>query len=151
MDKHKKGKDETEAFSVTDGKDHVAGIKSLHVMLLQDDGGWFAQGLEVDYASCGKTIDEAKDNFANGLVLTVCEHLTMHGNLDKVLVVAPQEAWEEYFKTPPDKIEKQALSFVTSVNVFTQAGATDPLKKAKAFPFSGVQFVKSTHHTPAYC
>ena len=146
-----KTKSSTEVYAVTDGKNATAEIKSLHVMLLPDDGHWFAQGLEIDYAACGETIEQARENFAHGLAFTVCEHLMMHGNLDKVLNVAPKEAWLEYYNTPSDSIKKHALSFVTSVKVFEDAGAKDPAVAAKAFPFSGMQFLKGTATADAVC
>lgn len=147
--KSAKSDQETEAFSTADGNVHLAGVKSLHVMLLPDGEGWFAQGLEIDYAACGTTMEEAKHNFAHGLAMTFSEHLTMYGDIGKALVVAPQEAWEEYYKTPADQIEKKSLSFVASVELFEEAGVIEPEKKVEAFPFSGIQYIQGLQPSPA--
>lgn len=126
----------TLAASVSDGKTHAAGVKALHVLLCQEDGGWFAQGLEIDYFASGATLDEAKENFAKGLILTTNEHLLMYGNLKKILVLAPQEAWDEYYKAPPETIiMKELLDFVTAISSPAQRAA------AKAIPFDVMQFI----------
>lgn len=120
---------------------HAASVKALRVMLLpEENGAWFAQGLEIDYFACGASIDEAKKNFAEGLARTVCDHLVIHGNLNKVLVPASKEEWGVYLNTPPEQIKKQELSFVAAVKVFEKA--KEPAEKAKAFPFEGIQFYK---------
>lgn len=138
----------THAFTKADGDKLTFGVKSLHVMLLPDGDGWFAQGLEIDYAACGSTMEEAKKHFAHGLVLTFSEHLTMYGDIAKALVVAPQEAWEEYYKTPTDQIEKDSLSFVATVELFEEAGITEPEKTAEVFPFAGIQYIQGLQ--PSY-
>jgi hypothetical protein len=141
MGRFSEKKVQTEATYVSKGNEHAAVVKALHVMLLpEENDAWFAQGLEIDYFACGASIEEAKANFLHGLARTVCEHLVMHGNLNKVLVPASKEEWDEYSKTPPDKIKKQALSFVTAVKVFEQA--KEPAEKAKLFPYDGIQFYK---------
>jgi hypothetical protein len=140
------------SFSSND-KLHSASVKALRVMLLPEDGGhWFAQGLEIDYAACGASEKEATENFVKGLACTVCEHVAMYGNLSKVLVPAPKEAWEEYFNTPAEQIRKQDISFVAKMEILKQAKADEPQQKAtwdKFFPFEGIQFLKGLIPTPA--
>lgn len=119
---------------------NIAAVKALHVMLVPDSGGWFAQGLEIDYAACGSTPDEAKNNFGQGLSLTLCEHLLMYGHIKKVLVVAPQEAWEEYFQTPAEGIQKQTCDLVTFLQETTEK--KPKLEQVeKAFPFNSIEFI----------
>ena len=69
-------------MAISDGGLHAAAVKALHVHLLQDGNGWFAQGMQIDYSACGETLDEVKHNFAHGLCLTINEHLLMYGHID---------------------------------------------------------------------
>ena len=50
----------TTAIHAKDGNNHCVTLSALRVMLLEDSSGWFAQGLEIDYAASGATIDEVK-------------------------------------------------------------------------------------------
>lgn len=135
--KHKLG-----AVAAHVGNDHIqaAGVKALHVFLCPEDGQWTAQGIEIDYAASGASIEEAQKNFADGLVLTVNEHLVMHGNLDKVLETAPKDVLEQYIKTLPAELKK--LDFVTAVQLFKKAKVSKPEQKALEFPFEGIQFAE---------
>ena len=118
-----------------------AEVKALHVMLLPDGHGWFAQGLEIDYAACGGTFDEAKNNFIKGLGLTVCENLVMYGHIEKVLTPAPKEAWNEFYNTPADGIKRHTLSLKASFEeLHTQKEQVDVVQKA--IPFNAIQFLK---------
>lgn len=121
----------TEAVHAQDGEMHVVGVKALRVMLLADEGGFFAQGLEIDYAACGATIEEAKNNFESGLEKTVHEHLVMHGGITKLLKLAPQEAWDLFINAPKDSLK---ASFTTLQ--FHQ------VKKEAGFPFNKLEFVE---------
>ena len=84
------------AIHMNNGDQHIVGVKSLTVLLSKDDDGWFAQGLEIDYASAGESLDEVKKNFELGLEKTIAEHLKLNGSIEKLLKVAPQYAWDEY-------------------------------------------------------
>jgi hypothetical protein len=141
---HKSG---AAAGHVSDGGNHAAFVKALHVMLCEDGGGWFAQGVEIDYCASGKDLDEAKQNFADGLALTVNEHLKMHGNLKKILKGMPHQGFEEFLKTPPKAIEQ--LSFLTAVQMFEKAKVDKPKEKAEAFPFEGLAFTGHKAAVPA--
>ena len=44
---------------------------SLRVHVVFADGAWFAQGLELDYASEGKTLAQVQEHFERGLKSTV--------------------------------------------------------------------------------
>ena len=75
---------------------HQVHIGDLRVMLVHEDGSWFAQGLEIDYSAQGRTLDEAKENFARGLKMTVHEHLRTYGGIDRLLFSAPPDVWNEF-------------------------------------------------------
>ena len=79
--------------TVTETGEHIVGIGDLRVVLLKEDGAWYAQGLEIDCVAQGPTIDEAKANFEIGLDATIRENLTIHGTIGPVLVPAPPEVW----------------------------------------------------------
>lgn len=127
------------ATSVKWSKDS-AEVKALHVMVMPDGAGWFAQGLEIDYAASGATEEEAKQNFVHGLGITLCENLVMYGHIRKMLVPASQEAWNEYYEAPKDGVKRHALSLHASL----EKQVTEPKKieaVEKAFPFSAIEFM----------
>lgn len=133
-----------QVLHATDGNhSHVVGVKALRVLLCKDGGGWFAQGLEIDYASCGDTLDEAKSNFEAGLTATIHEHLRVFGNVRSLLKVAPQEAWDEYVKAPPESL-KQAF---TTIQLHDLAAEVDDA----AFPFAGIEFISRKQESEAVC
>lgn len=88
---------------VTNGEGkHAVVVNDLRVMLLKDGDSWFAQGLELDYAAAGSSIEEVKKKFESGFAQTIREHLLMYGNLSRFTQVAPQETWNEFFNAPPE-------------------------------------------------
>lgn len=101
----------TAALHAHDGNDHLVAVSALRVMLLEDSSGWFAQGLEIDYAASGASVDEVKTNFENGFAATMREHLTMYGNIEKFLSPAGKEAWDEFYH-PPINTVQQSFSCV---------------------------------------
>lgn len=101
-------------FALARWSNTEAEVKALHVMLLPDGSGWFAQGLEIDYAASGKTLEQATNHFIEGLGMTLCENLVMYGHIKKVLMPASQEAWNEYYESPP-KGERYSVSFAAAI------------------------------------
>ncbi len=75
--------------------DHIVGIGNIRVILFKEEPYWYAQGLEIDYLSQGDTMEAAKDSFEKGLTYTIHENLKLHGTVDPVLKVAPQEMWSQ--------------------------------------------------------
>lgn len=69
-----------------DGKHQFVGIGGMRVFIMPDGNFWFAKGLEIDYATQGSTLEEAKDNFSKGLAETIDLHLQIHGNIENLLV-----------------------------------------------------------------
>ena len=51
------------ALHAKHGNIHLVGIGNLKVVVIQDGDFWFAQGLEIDYASEGKNFEEVKTAF----------------------------------------------------------------------------------------
>lgn len=81
-----------------DGEHHAVGIGNLRVIIHNDDGSYFAQGLEIDYAAQGDSVEEVKKNFEDGLHATLRQHLKMFGKIDGILRVAPQDVWQAAFR-----------------------------------------------------
>jgi hypothetical protein len=53
----------------------------MKVLIAPDGQFFFAQGVEMDYAAQGNTVDEAKANFAAGLEATKKLHLDHFGEV----------------------------------------------------------------------
>ena len=122
---------------VTDGgSKHAVVVNDLKVMLLKDGDNWFAQGLEIDYAAAGQTIEETKKNFEIGFANTIKEHLMMYGNIEKFLQIASQEAWQEFLNAPP---ETQHM-IVSTVQVHDLIEESDLDVK---LPFSNILFIQN--------
>jgi len=123
---------------ITDGiGKHAIVVNDLRVMLLKDGDNWFAQGLDIDYASAGATVDEAKKNFETGFAKTIKEYLVMYGNLSKFMQSAPEEVWQEFLNPPP---ETQYLA-VSSVQLHNLVKDDDLDIK---LPFGNIAFLKQT-------
>lgn len=133
-------KQDAGALHLTDGENHVVGFQALKVLLTQDEGYWVAQGLDLDYASYGSSVDEAKTNFANGLEATVRQHLKQNGDIEHLLKVAPQSCWAEYYeaaKLPKGTFSKQRFTTV-------QFHFIKPDDELDALPFKQIEFLSRT-------
>lgn len=133
---------------MSDGNTHV-GVKSLRVVLSHDETGWFAQGLEIDYAAAGSSMADARSNFVNGLALTVHEHLKLYGDIGKLLRVAPAEAWKSFFEAPADAI-KATYSTISAHQLLERISSSKTADKiASTFPFEKIEFFGSRERVPA--
>lgn len=77
------------------GIHHLVGFGNIRVIIVPDGAAYFAQGLEIDYAAQGSTIDEVKKNFEVGLEATIQQHLKIYGNIKGILQPAPSAVWQE--------------------------------------------------------
>ena len=77
------------------GEDERVNIGNLRVAISEDGGRWFAQGLEIDYAADGTSLEDVKTRFERGLDLTIGEHIRRFRNIDHLLVGAPPESWRD--------------------------------------------------------
>lgn len=124
----------TKAISVhvEHGKSHIVGIGNLKVVLIEDAGSWFAQGLEIDYASEGSTIEEAKSAFEKGFCCTIHEHLKVYGSLEKFLTPAPTEVWKELVY---DQCSEMKPFYHVSMHDLSAKVATH-------LPFTGIEYIQ---------
>lgn len=78
-----------------DGALHLVDIENLRVVLRNDDGSWFAQGLEIDYFAQGNSREDVRARFERGLEATIDDHLETFGTIDRVLKPAPADVRRE--------------------------------------------------------
>lgn len=78
----------------SDGK-HAVDAQLRVLILPSEDGGYIAQGLEIDYLTTGQTVEEVKANFAHGLLLTIEAYIKRNRPLDALFAKGktPAEAW----------------------------------------------------------
>jgi hypothetical protein len=115
----------TTAFHAADGDEHVVGIGNLRVMLCNDDGSWFAQGLEIDYFAQGSSVVDVQQRFQNGLKALINFNLEMYGDITRVLRVAPAEVWSEFFSEQPKFRKRHSQVSVHDVGSLLPFGAID--------------------------
>ena len=113
------------------GDQHAVLVNALRVVVTQDEGQWFAQGLELDYAAAGTTEEDVKTRFAQGLGATINEHIQIYGNIERVVKVAPQDAWDLWLIGD----RHYTLDHVSIHNLQESAPAVQEL------PFSGIAFL----------
>jgi hypothetical protein len=117
-----------------DGSEHVVGIGNLRVLLLKDEGSWFAQGLDIDYFAQGSSLADAQRRFQSGLLETIDVHLRTYGNVDGVLQPAPAEVWAELLHALPLRRLYSQISFHKG-----EKGESN----LAVLPFSGVEFYEA--------
>jgi len=111
---------------------HIVDLGNLRVFIVRDGQFWFAQGLEIDYAAQGDTIEQAKRNFENGLESTIDLHLRMHGNIEGLLQLAPSEVLQE------------AVRNRESIKLFGQVSIHETGTNSRAaLPFGGIDYLVS--------
>lgn len=129
MDKKGSGGKKLIAAHMHNDDCHMVILNSLRVLIEQEDNYWFAQGLEIDYAASGNSLENVKSNFEKGLSGSIEEHLQMYGKLDNFLKVAPQDAWEP--------VLKNSSQFSLTVKMLV------PKQQApKLFPFDNIAYLE---------
>jgi hypothetical protein len=111
------------------GKAAVA-IWNLSVLIVPDDTFWFAQGLEINYGAQGDSPEDAQNNFQQGLLATIQQHLRMHGNIENLLEFAPS------------RILREAAQHKGSIKYFAQVSFHELLddKAQQEIPFDGIDY-----------
>ena len=129
--KVKKAKRPAVAFHVKDGagKGHVVGIGNLRVVIIRDDNFWFAQGLEIDYAAQGTSVNDAKKQFEDWLAATIQEHLRVYGKIDNLLRVTPTDTWE-----------KMLLDASSVYSRYSQISVHQVIRNT--LPFQGIDYIE---------
>ncbi len=94
-EKYKFGKGKHAAKAVkTDlpgGEHQAVGIYNLHVLIVPDGSGWFAQAFEIDYGVQCNSLEEVKKRFEEGLAATIQHNVDIYGGIDNML--HPNQDW----------------------------------------------------------
>lgn len=72
-------------------------VAEVKVLVLNDDGSWYAQGLDIDHAAEGSSLEDVHAKFLKGFEKTICEHLRMYGNIERMVEPAPVEFWKRFY------------------------------------------------------
>ena len=114
---------------------HIVGIGNLRVVIVQDESFWFAQGLEIDYAAQGKSLEDVKKSFEDGLCCSIHEHLTVYGTIENFLKPAPAQIWKELL-----------YDQVADVKRYTQLSWHEDVSEKPMpnlpFPFQGIKYLQ---------
>lgn len=122
------------AEHITDGAErHRVKFGNLRVLVVQEDGQWFAQGIEVDYAAAGDSLEDVKDRFSRGLLETARAHIRRFETIDGMLRFAPEATWRRIFD------ESEAYD-VTLQQVQAISAPKEP-----TLPFKQIAYLQRAH------
>jgi hypothetical protein len=82
--------------------DHGQAVAAeLHVLIMPgEDGGFIAQGIEIDYVAAGATEEEVQDHFAKGFCATIVSYLKRGRDLSGLFKTdTPAQYRKAYFAT----------------------------------------------------
>ena len=119
-------------MSETKKESYKIPIGNLRVAIFEEDGVWFAQGLEVDYFAQGENINDVQYRFYYGLKATTELHLEAHGSLGGMLKVAPQEAWDDFYGLEPTCVTYSVITFpfpYSRIEYFMRVSTTKPVQE----------------------
>lgn len=116
---------------------HTVSVSGLRVLITEDAAGLFcAQGLEIDYAAAGDSVESVRDNFMNGFCETILQHLDVFGDCKALLIQGPQDAWDLFYALENDvRVTSESFKpelecpdllpgFLSSINFIEQPNAT---------------------------
>lgn len=80
--------------------DAEAVVAALHVLVCPaKEGGFLAQGIEINYLATGDTEEEAKEHFAEGFTRTIMAYLELRRPLDGLFKTkTPSEYVMKYYE-----------------------------------------------------
>lgn len=118
------------------GNNRVVGLGNLRVIICEENGIWFAQCLEIDYAANGNSLDEVKANFEHGLSATIELHLRAYNTIEKMLTPAPPDVWKELAKEPRRFLYGQV--------------SKHPMKpEFEHLPYTGISYIQASEQAAA--
>jgi hypothetical protein len=123
------------AIHGSQGTDHVVGIGNLRVIVCEENGIWFAQGLEINYAADGTSLNAVKRNFEHGLSTTIGLHLQAFDSIDNLLVPAPAHIWKEL-----TEVKRHFRFSQVSVHEFDAEDADT--EKLQELPYTGISYLE---------
>jgi hypothetical protein len=110
-------------------------IGALSVLVTQDGDWWFAQGLEIEYAAQGKSLEEVTENFGQGLATTAHAYLEEFGSIEKMLRPSPPEVLRELSNASRRKMLKLSVESKHEIHKLLEEPAI-----RQAFPFNSIKF-----------
>jgi hypothetical protein len=130
--KAKAGSSATTSLHFEHKGDHLVGIGNLRVVIVQGETDWYAQGLEIDYAAQGDSLESVRERFEQGLCWTIHEHLRVYGTIEKILTPAPPDIW------------KEMLYGDGKLNRFTQVSWHENIqpKMVEHLPFESISYIQ---------
>jgi len=81
------------AAHVASGNQHSVILSNVRVVIVPDGDRWFAQGIDINYATGGATIRETQRNFEMGLSMTIRANLQRLGNIDRIMRTPDADVW----------------------------------------------------------
>ena len=135
-----RGKHPATAEHYKDGPRDVVKIGNLRVLVIRDGSWWLAQGLEIDYAAQGTSLDDVKEKFLHGLAGTAHAYLDKFGSIERFLRPASADALRELAIASERKMLK--LSSTTE----HEMPLAEPMRQ---LPFSGISFFERCDPEPA--
>lgn len=120
------------------GYQPAVGVGPLKVLVRNDDGGWFAQGLEIDYVAQGDSLRDVMDRFRRGLTLTIRDHLRRHGHLHLLLRPAPPPVWQRFFDCV---VPVELAQFLVTSDDSPLGAAKEDDAPSVHLPFSGIAVI----------
>lgn len=96
---------------------------------------WYAQGLDVDFAASGKSLDDVQRRFSRGLHSTLVAHLNKYGNASR-LHRTPRSVWKRFFD------DEMYHVHLISVESFPDAQAED-------FPYTELAYIEQSREQVA--
>lgn len=106
---------------------NVVILDSLRVLITEDEDGWIAQGVEVDYFAGGESLEDVQRRFEIGLHKTAEEYIKRNGNIKSLLQWAPEDVILS--------LKKSEEFFLTTVGIIS-------LDMGERFPFNSIKFLK---------
>lgn len=100
------------ALAGDENPQQLIAVDGLRVIIVPDGDQWFAQGIDIDFAASGSTIEDVQNRFVQGLCSTL--HANMVRNKESMrafLHPAPNSVIEEVTSKLPRSIHE--LKFVS--------------------------------------
>lgn len=119
---------QAEVFHVQNDSDHTVLLRALRVLIVPDGDKWFAQGVEINYAASGDSVDDVRRRFENGLASTIHALLEEFGNIEKLLKVTPPEEIDALVDA-----QKFGFTLITTHSLPANVEASN-------FPYKGVAY-----------
>ena len=98
---------------MADTQDRVA--YPLTFLLKKEGDGWASLACEVDVASCGDILDEAREMLKEAVALYVTD-MVESGELDRIARPVPKEGLVEFATDPPGELHLEYHTLLVSLS-----------------------------------